>query len=246
MITLFESNEHKVVVFRNLTPKGAVQSNQAVVVHKDASLLLEAGGRIVFQRLLAEVARVVATPRINYIFFSHQDPDVMGGAASWYVSVPGSKILLPSAWLRFLPHVFPPDVELGERIIPIPDEGTTLDLAGCELRFIPAHFLHSPGNFSVYDPCSRTLFSGDVLASLPPPEEDKDFVEDFSSFVKHAEPFHKRYMASNRAIRAWLSRIEGLEIDRIVPQHGPVIEGRDKVDAALKWLKELRCGVDLI
>ena len=246
MITLFESGDHKVVVFRDLTPKGMVQTNQAVIVHKDASLLIDAGGRAVFQRLLAEVARVVPAPRISYIFFSHQDPDVLGAAASWYVSVPESRILLPAVWLRFLPHVFPPDVALGERVVPIPDEGSTLNLAGCEIRFIPAHFLHSPGNFSVYDPCSRTLFSGDILASLPPPEEDRDFVEDFSTYLRYAEHFHRRYMASSKAVGAWLSRIEGLEIERIVPQHGPIIEGRDKVAAALEWLRELRCGVDLL
>jgi len=246
MITLFESDDHKVAVFRDLTPKGMVQTNQAVVVHKDASLLIDPGGRAVFQKLLAEVSHVIPAPRISYIFFSHQDPDVLGGAASWYVSVPGSKILLPAVWLRFLPHVFPPDVELGERIIPIPDEGFVLDLAGCEIRFIPAHFLHAPGNFSVYDPCSRTLFSGDVLASLPPPEEDRDFVEDFHSYMRYAEYFHRRYMASAKAVKAWLSRIEKLEIDRIVPQHGYIIEGREKVASALEWLRELKCGVDLM
>ena len=202
MITLYETGDHKAVVFRELTPKGAVQTNQTAIVHRDASLLLDPGGRVVFQRLLAEVSRVVPAPRISYIFFSHQDPDVIGGAASWYASVPKSRILLPSVWLRFLPHVFPPDVERGERVVPIPDEGMVLDLAGCEVQFIPAHFLHSPGNYCVYDSRSRTLYCGDIFASLPPAEEDRNFVEDFSTFVKYAEPFHRRYMASNKAIRA--------------------------------------------
>jgi len=43
-----------------------------------------------------------------------------------------------------------------------------------------------------------------------------------------------------------MSRVESLEIDRIVPQHGPIIENRDKVSAVLEWLKNLRCGLDLI
>lgn len=144
--------------------------------------------------------------------------------------MPGSKTIPPAVWLRFLPHVFPPDAMLSERVIAISDEGAVLDLAGCELRFIPARFLHSPGNFSVHDPCSCTLFPGELLSSLPPLEEDRDSVEGFSTFVKHAELFHKCYTALNRAIRAWLSRIEELEIGRIVPQHGPANEGRDKID----------------
>ena len=246
MITLYDDGEHKFVVFRDLTPKGMVQTNQAVIVHGSSPLLLDPGGRAVFQKLLAEISHVVPAPRLTYIFFSHQDPDVLGGAASWYVSVPGSRILLPAVWLRFLPHVFPPDVAVSERIVPIPDDGMRLDLGGCEVLFIPAHFLHSPGNFTVYDARSKTLFSGDILASLPPPEEDRDFVEDFALFARYAEPFHKRYMASSKAIKLWLSQVSKLDVEQIVPQHGPILRGREVVAEALRWLSGLRCGLDLI
>ena len=34
------------------------------------------------------------------------------------------------------------------------------------LRFVPAHYLHSSGNFNVYDPQARVLFSGDIGAAL--------------------------------------------------------------------------------
>jgi len=245
VITLYDDGEHKFVVFRDLTPKGMVQTNQAAIVHGSSSLLLDPGGRAVFHNLLAEISRVVPAPRLTYIFFSHQDPDVLGSAASWYVSVPGSRILLPAVWLRFLPHVFPPDVAIGERIVPIPDEGMKLDLGGCEVLFIPAHFLHSPGNFTVFDTRSKILFSGDIFASLPPPEEDGDFVEDLEKFTKYAEAFHRRYMASSKAIKLWLSRVAELDVEQIVPQHGPILRGRKVVAEALQWLSGLQCGLDL-
>jgi flavorubredoxin len=31
------------------------------------------------------------------------------------------------------------------------DEGGTFDLDGSSLQFVPAHYLHSSGNFHVYD-----------------------------------------------------------------------------------------------
>ena len=31
---------------------------------------------------------------------------------------------------------------------------------------IPAHFLHSAGNFQVYDPVSKVLYTGDLGASI--------------------------------------------------------------------------------
>jgi len=69
--------------------------------------------------------------------------------------------------LRFAPH-FGVDVEDLRRIVPVDDRGTRINIpTGC-LELIPAHFLHSVGNFSVYDPQSKILFSGDIGASVMP------------------------------------------------------------------------------
>lgn len=41
-----------------------------------------------------------------------------------------------------------------------------------------------------------------------------------------------------------MQRLQQLEIDRILPQHGSVLEG-DQVQAAINYLMALPCGVDL-
>ena len=43
--------------------------------------------------------------------------------------------------------------------ITIPDPGMTIRLGGLELQAIPAHYLHSSGNFHLYDPKAKILFS---------------------------------------------------------------------------------------
>ena len=35
-----------------------------------------------------------------------------------------------------------------DRLKPIPDEGMIFSLGGCSLIAVPAHFMHSEGNFS--------------------------------------------------------------------------------------------------
>ncbi len=68
--------------------------------------------------------------------------------------------------MRFLPH-FWLDRQLEDRVIPIDDGGTKIILGGdCELLILPVHFMHSLGNFQVYDPCSNIPFSEDLGASL--------------------------------------------------------------------------------
>jgi flavorubredoxin len=244
MIVLFDSGNHKVVVFRHLTPKGHVQANQVLFVDSGEGLLADPSGRGVFSRLVAEISSVLPAPKVKYIFFSHQDPDVTGASASWFVSLPNAVVLIPRLWSRFIPHFFPQDASISHRVQEIPDEGGSIRLGESELRLIPAHFLHSPGNFQIYDPVSKVLFSGDLFASLLPEGEDYDFVESFEEHVKHMEPFHRRYIPSVRAVERWLERVKGLEIETIVPQHGAIIRGRDNVEKALAWVRTVRYFLD--
>lgn len=68
-----------------------------------------------------------------------------------------------------------------------------------------------------------------------------------TSMFKHKEhlyAFHKRYMGSNKLCRAWVSKVEQLYVGMLAPQHGLVFE-ETKVPQFL-WLKELKCGSDLI
>ena len=60
------------------------------------------------------------------------------------------------------------------------------------------------------------------------------------------EGFHKRYMASNKAMRAWADMARTLDIDIIAPQHGAIFRGKQMVKQFIDWCAELQCGVDII
>jgi len=113
----------------------------------------------------------------------------------------------------------------------------------CELLILPAHFMHSPGNFQVYDPCSKILFSGDLGASLG---QDYFFVENFDEHIKYMEGFHKRYMASNKVLKFWANMVRQLDIEMIVPQHGAIFKGKEMVERFINWVENLQVGVDLL
>jgi flavorubredoxin len=116
-------------------------------------------------------------------------------------------------------------------------------LGGARLAFLPAHFLHSPGNFQVWDPTARILYSGDLGASLGMEYQE---VEDFDAHLKYMEGFHRRYMGSARAMRAWAQMVRGLDIEIIAPQHGALFRGKPMVKRFIDWCAALPCGVDLM
>ncbi len=239
---IFDSEDHKVFLFEELTPASAVQANQYLIIHKDEAMILDPGGHKVQSKLFADISVLISPKQVRYIFLSHQDPDIVASINYWMM-VTEAEALISKLWIRFLPH-FGLDSKLEGRVIPIDDRGTRVTIGGdCELMILPAHFLHSPGNFQVYDPCSKILFSGDLGASLG---QDYMFVEDFDDHVKYMEGFHRRYMASNRILKLWARMVRKLDINTIAPQHGAVFKGKEMVERLLSWLENLECGVDIM
>jgi Uncharacterized flavoproteins len=60
------------------------------------------------------------------------------------------------------------------------------------------------------------------------------------------EPFHKRYMASSKALKAWVAKVKNLDIETIIPQHGAIIKSKPHIEKALQWLENLQAGIDLL
>ena len=239
---IYDTLEHKVIFFEGLTPNGAVQSNQVLIIHKGEGMLLDPGGHRVFSKLLSDISLYIPPSQIKYIFLSHQDPDIVASINGWLMTTK-AQAYISKLWMRFLPH-FGLDRQLEDRVIPIDDGGTKVVLGGdCELLILPAHFMHSPGNFQVYDPCSKILFSGDLGASFG---QDYFFVENFDEHIKYMEGFHKRYMASNKVLKLWANMVRQLDIEMIVPQHGAIFKGKEIVERFINWIENLQVGVDLL
>jgi hemerythrin-like domain-containing protein len=153
-----------------------------------------------------------------------------------------AQAVISTLWARFIPH-FAVERLLLHRLKTIPDAGLRLDLGGTELLILPAHFLHSPGNFHVYDPVSKILFSGDLGASIG---TDQRSVQDFEQHIPRMLAFHKRYMASGKALKAWVAMARTLDVQTIAPQHGAILEGPELVARFYEWCETLDCGVDLL
>ena len=254
---LFQNKNHKCVVFEDIMRDsglkgGDIQSNQFLVIHADAGgyeegLLFDPGGSKLIQTLHKRVTQYLSPNRIKKIVLSHQDPDTGAGATYWMMlGNTNIKIYVSSLWARFIPHFSRTDYT-DEIFVPVPDGGMRIDHNGSELILLPAHFLHSPGNFQIYDPVSRILFSGDLGTSFIPGESQFGEVTDFEKHAAYMEGFHRRYISSGRACKLWAHMVRDLDIDIIIPQHGcRYFKGKSMVNAFVSWVEGLQCGVDLL
>ncbi|MFQ5579108.1 MAG: MBL fold metallo-hydrolase [Nitrospiria bacterium] len=241
-IVLFESDAHKNILLEDFGSGEAVQANTHLIIHNGAGIILDPGGHKVFNKTLSEVNALLAGGSLRYIFASHQDPDIVAALNGWLMTTDAiaySSVL----WTRFIPH-FGLDSLVVKRLKGIPDEGMTLSLQdGSDLFILPAHFLHSCGNFHIYDPVSKILYTGDLGTSLGTNYRD---VPDFKAHIKHIEPFHKRYMGSRKALTLWAKMARSLDVETIAPQHGAFYKGKAMVEQFLDWCETLECGIDLL
>lgn len=239
--TLFETGEHRNVLLEDFTSGQMVQANQHVIIHRGEAMLLDPGGHKVYPAVLEELSMIVPLGRLKHILFSHQDPDIVASANGWLMTTDATGYV-PTPWIRFITH-FGVDEMVVDRIHPIPDAGMKIDLAGCQLLVLPAHFLHSPANFQVYDPVSKILYTGDLGASLG---QTYTVVRNFDDHLQYMEGFHRRYIASNRALKLWVNMVRQLDIDAIAPQHGAMMMEQEHVERFIDWIEGLSCGLDIM
>jgi flavorubredoxin len=241
-IELYNDGLHKCISFYELVSGEGIQANQFLVIHGSHSALIDPGGDLIYNDLFVQSYRYLFTKSLEYVIGSHQDPDIISSLAHWLERT-DSKILVPQIWQRFIPH-FAPSSDAMQRIIGIPDEGMRIALGEAELIAIPAHFLHSEGNFQFYDPIAKILFSGDMGAGMGN-IENYEPVDDFQAYLPNIESFHRRYMCGNKACRYWVNMVRTLDIEWIVPQHGRPYRGQS-ITHFLDWVENLQCGLDLI
>jgi flavorubredoxin len=213
-----------------------IDTNEYAMATEDEIVLTDPGGFEIFPMVFAAIAGELDAHKIKHIFASHQDPDVISSLSLWLLFNPQIRCHLSWLWQTFVPHFG----GSRETFQPIPDEGRTLAVGGVDLELVPAHYLHSSGNFHLYDPEARLLFSGDVGAALLPPASGL-FVTDFDRHIAHAEGFHRRWMGSNEAKRDWCERAAAMSIDLLCPQHGAIYRGKD-VERFINWFAELEVG----
>ena len=237
---IYEEGDHKwlAVVRDPARPNYIIDTNEYVVSHGDDSILLDPGGNEVFPAVFSALSNECDVRKISRIFASHQDPDIVSSLALWLEFNPAMKCYVSWLWQSFIPH-FGGD---AGTFIAIPDAGMDIPLGGIRLQAIPAHYLHSSGNFHLYDPKAKILFSGDVVAALLPPDMNGLFVEKFDAYIRHAEGFHRRWMGSNQAKNDWCSRVANMDIDMLCPQHGAIYKGED-VKRFIDWFARLDVGV---
>jgi flavorubredoxin len=242
---LYDRDGHRCLMFTDLCDGAgdAVQSNQFLIVDGSTGAVIDPGGNLAYGELYLAMTRHFQPSALTALIASHADPDIIASLDRWTTATQ-AKIYISTVWERFVPHFCKPGKTTG-RVVGIPDAGMRIHVGRNDLIALPAHFLHAEGNFQFYDPVSRILFSGDMGVSMLSGADSARPVSSLAPLLPKMEPFHRRYMVSNKVLRLWADMVSGLKIDMIAPQHGAPLIGA-AVGEFIAWARNLQCGVDLM
>lgn len=238
-ILLFKEEDFE-IYWLGLNEESAFRVNVYLIKSGDEAIIVDPGNRNFFKPIKKEVTDIMgSTDKVTGAIFCHQDPDVAGSIVDWLEINPDMKILTTPRTNILLPFY---GIKKEYNFFDVTQNDFTFS-NGKTLKFIEAPFLHFPGAFTTYSVDAKFLFSGDIFAALD--IEWSLVVEDFEMHKMAMDLFSKDYFPCNKATKGFAQKIEKYEIEAILPQHGSIIPKKFIKDA-IKYLKNLKCGLDLI
>ena len=238
------SEDGAVTVTRNIYWVGFLENerlrcNPYLLVDRDCAVLFDPGSIPDFPSMMRKVIDLVDPAQIELVVVHHQDPDVAG-------CLPVLEDVIGRADLRIAAHTNTHRLiqHLGFQAEPwyADREGYRYALSsGDELEFIWTPYAHSPGGLATYHQATGSLFTSDIFGAVGV----EGGLFDMKDYPEAMKGFHQAYMPSNRVLRVSLEKLDKLPIQRLLPQHGNIIE-RSHIAEAFEYLKQLPCGIDLL
>lgn len=151
----------------------------------------------------------------DYIVVQHMEPDHSGALAYAAEKYPNATIVGTAKAFAFMNQFF--DIDIADRKLEV-KEGDTLSLGKHTLTFMMAPMVHWPEVMVTYESSEKLLFSADGFGKFGTLDADEDW-------ACEARRYYFNIMGKyGAAVQTLLKKASGLEIDKILPLHGPILD----------------------
>lgn len=215
---LFENQYH--------TPDGMCYNSYVILDEKVA--VMDTSDSRTMDAWKENLQEALAGRKPDYLLVHHLEPDHAGGIAEMCALYPDMQIVCSAKAKQMMPqYVTVPEVtpEGKERVLTV-KEGDTLSLGRHTLRFMMAPMVHWPEVMASFDEADRVLFSADGFGKFGVYDADAD------DWACEARRYYFNICGKyGQPVSTLLKKVAALDVQKILPLHGPVLEGEKMVEA---------------
>ena len=208
-----------------------LQVNAYFLYREGIGIIFDPGPVGCFREIHAAAMSLAPMRDIVAIVVSHQDPDVCASIPLWENA--GFTGTVIAHWRTYL---LLPSYGLRSKLRSVKDMLGESEQNLLGVRFLSLPYLHAPGTIGMFDGTTGTFFSGDLFGAVG---KNAELIAE-ESYLTRMVNFHEQYMPSSAMLVSALDRLSLMNIERICPQHGSIIEGL--VTKAIAILRTAKCG----
>lgn len=198
------------------TPEG-ISYNSHVIVDQKIAVIDTIDARKA-DEWKANLAEVLGQRKPDYLIVSHMEPDHSSLVKEMIDSYPEMQVVCSALCVKMMARFFGEAVA-PERIITVKDN-STLSLGEHTLQFFTAGMVHWPEVIVEYEQKEKILFSADAFGKFGALSFD-----DPEGWACEARRYYFNIVGKYGAqVQALLKKLSGLEIKKICPLHGPVLD----------------------
>lgn len=209
-------NDHQSDLFEGIykIPNGVAYNSYVIVDDKIA--VMDAVDEIFGDEWMANVKEVLCGRKPDYIVIQHMEPDHSANALRFAREYPDVKLVGNTKTFVMLEEYFGTD--FADRRVVVGD-GDAISLGRHELRFMFAPMVHWPEVMVTYDAFTKTVFSADGFGKFGALDVEEPWDDE-------ARRYYIGIVGKyGKQVDAALKKLSALQIERICPLHGPVLEG---------------------
>lgn len=212
-------NDHDIDLFEGQydVRENGMSYNSYVVLGSDKVAVTDTVDAHFVDEWLANVEAALAGRTPDYLVVHHMEPDHSAGIAAFMERYPAAQVVASAAAFKMMVAYFGTD--FADRKI-VAKEGFELELGDRSLTFVGAPNVHWPEVLFSYDAADKTLFSADAFGKF-----DALDVEDPEGWACEARRYYFGIVGKfGKNVQAVLKKAAALDIERICPLHGPVLD----------------------
>ncbi|MBR1917773.1 MAG: MBL fold metallo-hydrolase, partial [Bacteroidaceae bacterium] len=160
----------------------------------------------------------------DYLVVQHMEPDHSSGVLKALELYPDLKLVASAKAVQMMALYFE-GVSLEGKTIAV-KEGDTLNLGTHTLQFISAPMVHWPEVITTYDTKDKVLFSADAFGKFGVIDADPD------DWACEARRYYFNICGKyGGPVSQLLAKVAALEVESILPLHGPILSGEAMAEA---------------